>query len=174
MENFSDDGSLLYGEALGNIGVPKCTDLTEVWLLFRNLEDRIGVELNWDIVSLGIDMSNLLFNSLLSDRWNCEPDPIESLSAFEHSWEIEEQFDWAVTAILENAANVLFKSFLSDVEPELDCELLSSSSMSNFFFVLSKSDRDGEFAVKIISSWKEMQSVSWDTWEKYHRSVLIF
>lgn len=29
LENFSDDGSLLYGEVLGNIGVPKCMDLTE-------------------------------------------------------------------------------------------------------------------------------------------------
>lgn len=30
-ENFSDDGNLLYGDALDNTGVPKCTDLMEDW-----------------------------------------------------------------------------------------------------------------------------------------------
>lgn len=157
MENFSDAGSLLYGEVLGNIGVPKCTDLTELWFVFKNLEDWIGVELHWDIVvSLETDVFNLLSNSLLNDtsRWHC--DSIESLLVFEHSREIEE--DWGLTSILEYISNVLFTSFLSDVEPGLDCELLSSSSISNVFFVLSKSDRDGEFAVKNVSPWKKVQS----------------
>lgn len=41
---------------------------------------------------------------------------------------------------------VVFKLFLSDASG-LDCELVSSSSTSNCFFMFSNSDRDGEFAL---------------------------
>lgn len=154
LENFSDDGSLLYGEVLGNIGVPKCMDLTEAWFVSEDLcgVEQIGVELDWDILS-EIDVSDVIvvLKSFLRDvlGQHCKSDFRES--SFK---DLDEE---GVAVILENGISdisTVFESFLVDTELELDCELVSSISISNTFFALSNSDKDGEFVIEVVSSWK--------------------
>lgn len=154
LENFSDDGSLLYGEVLGNIGVPKCTDLTEVWFVSKDFcgVERTGVILR-HLSEADVSNVTIVLKSFLSDvlGQHCKFD-------FTRSWlddllEVE-----GVVVILENGVsntNTVFESFLVDMELELNCELVSSISISNTFFVLSNSDKDGEFAIEVMSSWKE-------------------
>jgi len=152
LENFSDDGSLLYGEVLGNIGVPKWIDLTEAWFVSKDLceIEQFGVEVDWNILS-ETDVSNVtvVLKSFLSDvSRHCKSDFIESW--LEDLLEVE-----GVAVILENGVsdkNTVFESFLIDMESELDCELVSSISISNTFFVLSNSDKDGEFVFEVVSS----------------------
>lgn len=153
LENFSDDGNLLYGDVLGNIGVPKCIDLTEAWFISEDLWgiERIGVELDWGILS-ETDVFNVVLRSFLIDvsGQHCKSDFIESW--LEDLLEVD-----GVTVTLENGVsdiNIIFESFLIDMESELECELVSSISISNTFFALSNSDKDGEFVIEIVSSWK--------------------
>jgi len=144
LENFFDDGNLLYGDVLDSTGVPKCTDLMDAW--FEDFcTEWFGVaSIREDVLkSLLKDSSRQFFT--------------EFSLVFKDSYKVREQLEWDAITVSENDVSdtyAAFESFLN-AEPQLDCELVSSSSISSSFFVFSKSDSDGEFVVKTVSYWKK-------------------